>query len=149
MGPVRHAFWSDFPKEFIGDRKKSVANQKILAEHKIHSLGDVLTPEGEYALYSLQGTGIKSLMALQRFLTDNGFSTDWPKTESIREQSRERSSRIKLGRGPGLSLERAIEEADRQYAARKGKPVGEFSRKLLENIEAQEKGARLKGRRTL
>jgi hypothetical protein len=48
-----------------------------------------------------------------------------------------------------LNLTDALEEANEQYAAKTGKPVGEFSKKVKENTEAQEKGARLKGRRTL
>ncbi len=110
---------------------------------------DLLTPEGEEALYMLNGSGPKSMTALKQFLTERGFGPDWPMMDRHRDHESKDASRIKLGRGKGLNLDRAVEEADRQYAARTGKPVGDFSKKLTENIEAQEKGARLKGRRTL
>ncbi len=89
------------------------------------------------------------MMALQPFLAERGLSTDWPMSDRVRQHYREEASRIRIGRGHGLSLERALEEADKQYAAKTGKPVGDFSRKITENTRAQEEGARLKGRRTL
>ena len=138
LGPVRVALVSE-----------SNGNQKRLAADNVHSLGDLLTPAGEKTLYLLAGSGPKSMMALQGFLTEKGFGTDWPRTEEARERSREKTFHVKGGRGHGLSLKGAIEEADKQYAAKTGEPVGEFSRKIAENTEAQKDGARLKGRRTL
>jgi hypothetical protein len=147
-GPVRHALWADYPEGSYGDRS-SKPNQKRLAEGKIHSVGDLLTPEGEKALYRLSGTGRKSMMAVQSFLVERGLNPDWPMTDGARRHDQEETTRIRTGRGHGLNLDRAIEEADKQYAAKTGKPVGEFSRKIKENTKAQEDGARLKGRRTL
>jgi hypothetical protein len=148
--PVRRALWTDFPEGYAGYRRqRSEVNQKRLAEYKIHTLGDLLTPDGSRALLNLEGVGGKSLMALQRFFTENGFEPDWPMVDQSREYHRENASRIRQGRGAGLSLTRAIEEADKQYAAKTGEPVGEFSRKIKENTQAQKEGARLKGRRTL
>ena len=148
-GPIRHALWSNYPEGFLGDRTRSDRNQRRLAESRIYSLGDLLTRDGEGALYRLQGVGPKSMMALQTFLVERGLSTDWPMTDRVRQHYREKASRIRTGRGHGLSLERALEEADKQYASRTGEPMGAFSRKIKENTKAQEEGARLKGRRTL
>jgi hypothetical protein len=148
-GPIRNALWSDYPEGFVGDRTKGAGNQKWLAERKIRSVGDLLTPEGEMTLYCLQGVGSKSMMALQPFLAERGLSPDWPMTDRTRQHYREKASHIRTGRGAGLSLERALEEADKQYAMKTGEPVGDFSRKLAENTRAQQEGARLKGRRTL
>lgn len=148
--PIRHALWTDFPEGYAGFRRqRSEANQKTLADRKMHSLGDLLTPEGELALLHLDAVGQKSIMALQRFFTEKGFKPDWPMTDRAREYYSEKASRIRQERGVGLSLPRAIEDADKQYAARTGEPVGEFSRKIKENTQAQKEGARLKGRRTL
>lgn len=148
-GPVRLALYADYPKGWLGDRRKVKQNQKSLAKDKMHSVGDLLTPEGEWALYRLEGTGRKSMMAVQSFLLERGLKPDWPITDGVRQHDQEEASRIRTGRGHGLSLDRAIEEADKQYAAKTRKPVGEFSRKIKENTKAQEDGARLKGRRTL
>jgi hypothetical protein len=148
-GPVRHALWADYPKGWLGNKRKVDNNQKSLAKDKIHSVGDLLTPEGELALYRLEGTGRKSIMAVQSFLAERGPKPDWPLTDGVRRHDQEEATRIRTGRGHGLSLERAIEEADKQYAAKTGKPVGEFSKRIKENTKAQEDGARLKGRRTL
>lgn len=147
-GLVRLALWSDYPERFVGDRR-GAANTEMLAQRGIHNLGGLLTPDGEKAIWSLGRTGPKSILAFQTFLNEKGFDTDWPIADAYRNIEGETASRIRVGRGKGLSLERAVEEADKQYAAKTGKPVGEFSKKLKENIEAQEKGARLKGRRTL
>jgi hypothetical protein len=138
-GPVRRALWTAY----------SEAPRKKFAEGKMHSVGDLLTPEGEKALYRLSGTGRKSMMAVQSFLVERGLNPDWPMTDGTRRHDQEETTRIRTGRGHGLSLERAIEEADKQYAAKTGEPVGEFSRKIKENTKALEDGARLKGRRTL
>jgi hypothetical protein len=150
LSPLRHALWSTSGErsgshESLADR----INPKKLAEHQIASLGDLLTPEGEQALRSLVGAGPKSMIAMQDFLTEKGLSPEWPATDRAREHSHEKAMRIRRNRGAGLNLTDAIEEADRQHAARTGEPVGEFSRKIKENAKAQEAGARLKGRRTL
>jgi len=121
---------------------KSTKNQMLLADHNIHNLGDLLTPHAERILFRLEGTGRPSITVLQSFLFGKGFTPEWPHTESKRTESGSRLSR-------SVDLAHALEEADEQYSTKTGKPVGEFSKKIKENTEAQEKGARLKGRRTL
>jgi len=120
----------------------SAQNQNYLTEHNRHKLGDLLTPGGEMALFGLQGLGRQSITALHSFLFERGFSPDWPSTENRLDEPASRISRRH-------NLTDALEEADQQYAAKTGKPVGDFSKKIEENIRAQERGARLKGRNTL
>ena len=120
----------------------SDSNQKRLAERKMRSVGDLLTPEGELALFCLAGTGRRTMSVLHSFLYEKGFGPDWPHTEAMQVDPAFRLSRT-------LNLTRALEEADHQYAIKTGEPVGEFSRKIKKNTQAQEDGARLKGRRTL
>jgi hypothetical protein len=79
---------------------------------------------------------------LHSFLHENGFSPEWPRTERNRADPASRVSR-------NLNLTHALEEGDHRHAMKTGEPAGEFSRKIKENTNAQEDGARLKGRRTL
>jgi len=88
------------------------------------------------------------MRAMYTFLADRGLTPNWPGAEAYQKHVQKEATRIRTGRGHGLNLDRAIEEADKQYAARTGEPVGDFSRKIKENTKAQEDGARLKGRRT-
>jgi hypothetical protein len=137
------------PNAVLWKALHSDSNRQILAERNMQSVGDLLTPEGEVALFRLIGTGQKSMRALYAFLTEHGLSPDWPGVDRNQQHDREEATRIRTDRGHGLNLERAIEEADKQYAARTGETVGDFSRKIKENTKAVEDGARLKGRRTL
>ena|SRR5579871_1533883 len=57
-------------------------NQARLAGRGVHSVGDLLTPDGEAALISLTGTGPKSMADLHSFLSGKGFSPQWPQTET-------------------------------------------------------------------
>ena|SRR5579884_2896266 len=107
------------------------SNQEHLAKRNIHSLGDLLTREGERELYSLGGIGEKTMAALHSFLSEKGFTPDWPPYSRA------------------VNFAGVVEDADMHYAAKTGEPVGEFSRKIKENTEALRTGARLKGRRTL
>ena len=60
----------------------SAENRERLAGRNAHSVGDLLTPEGETALYSLPGTGPKSMAELRSFLSEKGFRPQWPQTEA-------------------------------------------------------------------
>lgn len=145
----RHALWWEYLEDFKGDRSTTDKNYRMLVERKVHSLGDLLTPNGELALLRLEGTGPKSMIALQLFLTEKGFSTDWPMMARYREHHGEKATHVYRNKGTGFNLSRAIEEADKRHTIKTGEPVGAFSRKIEENTKAQEEGARLKGRRTL
>jgi len=120
----------------------SKKNQASLAAAGLHSVGELLTPEGENALLRLEGMGQRLMIRLHTSLLDNGFYPDWPSTGKKRIESGSELTH-------SFSLERAIVEADCQHAIKTGGTPGEFSRKVTENTKAQEDGARLKGRRTL
>jgi hypothetical protein len=130
------------PNPAIYNALNDADNQNYLSECNIHSLENLLTPEGERALYGLRGMGKQSMIVLHSFLYEKGFAPHWPHTEAIQ-----------VGRASGLSptldLTRAVEAADQQYAIKTGNPVGVFSQKIQENTKAQQDGARLQGRRTL
>jgi hypothetical protein len=90
----------------------SDSNQELLAERNMRSVGDLLTPEGELALFRLAGTGRRTMSVLHSFLYEKGFSPDWPHTEAMRLDPASRLSRT-------LNLTRALEEADHQYAMKR------------------------------
>lgn len=118
------------------------SNQKRLADNNVHSVGDLITPDGERAFSLLPGTGRKSRHALYSFLWEMGFSPDWPYTQAALADPGSQICR-------NLNLTGALDEADKQHAMKTAEPVGSFQKRIQENTEAQEKGARLKGRRTL
>ena len=117
-------------------------NLERLAERNMRSVGDLLTPEGEMALFMLDGTGKSTMSALHSFLYEQGFSPNWPYTQASQVSPSSHLSRT-------LSLTDALKQADEHYTIKAGEPVGEFSRKIQKNTQAQQDGARLKGRRTL
>jgi len=82
--PARIALWTTYAgnSNFTQGR----VNRQRFTEGNIKSLGDLLTPEGETALRGLLGTGPKSMIALQGFLNEKGFETDWPTTTRQRDQ---------------------------------------------------------------
>jgi hypothetical protein len=82
--PVRIALWATYAEN--NNSTQGRINRQRFTEHQIHSLGDLLAPKGEAALRSLVGTGPKSMIALQRFLNEKGFETDWPTTTRQRDQ---------------------------------------------------------------
>ena len=117
-------------------------NQSRLIDRNINSLGELLTPDGEGALYALRGMGKQSMIALRSSLYNKGFTPDWPRTEAAQIDPASKIIHT-------LNLNQALELADQQYAIKTGEPAGEFSQKIRENTKAQQDGARLKGRRTL
>lgn len=82
--PARIALWATYAENDKSAQER--INRQRFAEGNLKSLGDLLTPEGEAALRSLVGTGPKSMIALQRFLSEKGFETDWPTTTRQRDQ---------------------------------------------------------------
>ena len=144
--PILRAVWEGTE---ACPNERGVASRARFAQENILVLADLLTRQGERSINRLPKVGPTAMMDFQSYLNDKGFETDWPTTDSHRARSEEFDSRIRLDHGRGLSLERAIEQADKFYAAKTGEEVGTFSRKVRENSKAQENGARLKGRSSL